>query len=159
MTTNQPKVTDKPVARFNPVLDTEDGGYGFVTMKQSEHGQWVPLSTFTAQAAALVAAEANAWPFGKRPNPVCGHTQGEFAVYGDEASIKKVRAAIHELDAMMSHRIERIKHEQSLRETAETEVATLKARIAELEVRFKSQIDYTLQWLRLTSHTRRRNNG
>lgn len=90
-------------------------------------------STLTAQAAALVAAEANAWPFGKRPNPVCGHTQGEFAVYGDEASIKKVRAAIHELDAMMSHRIERIKHEQSLRETAETEVATLKARIAELE--------------------------
>jgi hypothetical protein len=97
MTTNQPKVTDKPVARFNPVLDTEDGGYGFVTMKQSEHGQWVPLSTLTAQAAARVAAE--------------------------------------------------------------TEVATLKARIAELEVRFKSQIDYTLQWLRLTSHTRRRNNG
>ena len=106
-------------------------------------------STLTAQAAALVAAEANAWPFGKRPNPVCGHTQGEFAVYGDEASIKKVRAAIHELDAMMSHRIERIKHEQSLRETAETEVATLKARIAELEARFNSQMDYGVHLQRI----------
>lgn len=108
MTTNQPKVTYKPVARFNPVLDTEDGGYGFVTMKQSEHGQWVPLSTLTAQAAARVAAETE---------------------------LEQVRA------------------------TYENDVATLKARIAELEVRFKSQIDYTLQWLRLTSHTRRRNNG
>ena len=148
MTTNQPKVTDKPGVReaMMPEQTKHDlanvsdfaGAARFALFSSSETNLFQRnfglrlIDALTAQAAALVAAEANAWPFGKRPNPVCGHTQGEFAVYGDEASIKKVRAAIHELDVMMSHRIERIKHEQSLRETAETEVATLKARIAEL---------------------------
>lgn len=127
MTTNQPKVTDKPVARFNPVLDTEDGGYGFVTMKQSEHGQWVPLSTLTAQAAARVAAETE---------------------------LEQVRATYENLEAS-----EIVTGYKNRADAADRDVATLKARIAELEVRFKSQIDYTLQWLRLTSHTRRRNNG
>ena len=117
----------EPVARFNPVLDTEDGGYGFVTMKQSEHGQWVPLSTLTAQAAARVAAETE---------------------------LEQVRATYENLEAS-----EIVTGYKNRADAADRDVATLKARIAELEVRFKSQIDYTLQWLRLTSHTRRRNNG
>lgn len=117
----------EPVARFNPVLDTEDGGYGFVTMKQSEHGQWVPLSTLTAQAAALVAAETE---------------------------LEQVRATYENLEAS-----EIVTGYKNRADAADRDVATLKARIAELEARFNSQIDYTLQWLRLTSHTRRRNNG
>jgi hypothetical protein len=117
----------EPVARFNPVLDTEDGGYGFVTMKQSEHGQWVPLSTLTAQAAALVAAETE---------------------------LEQVRATYENLEAS-----EIVTGYKNRADAADRDVATLKARIAELEARFNSQIDYTLQWLRLTSHTRRRNNA
>lgn len=61
----------------------------------------------------------NAWPSGKRPNPVVGHTYDDFAVYGDEKSINLVRAALHEHQVMMPERIYRI-NEQAAKLTTLT---------------------------------------
>ena len=167
----------EPVARFNPVLDTEDGGYGFVTMKQSEHGQWVPLSTLTAQAAALVAAEKERDEAREQELwwKKCGDWEGDMHDFYRsrstrlEAALLKVSAqlGVHAAlsDTEKLAEIERLtgltlgpvklkertdtRPETAPAETAESEVATLKARIAELEARFNSQMDYGVHLQRI----------
>ena len=109
----------EPVARFNPVLDTEDGGYGFVTMKQSEHGQWVPLSTLTAQAAALVAAEKE-----------------RDEAWGDLSKVAGAIGSVRFMDPPDGGDVtlaEQVARMREALEAAESEVATLKGRVAELE--------------------------
>lgn len=76
-------------------------------------------------SARLAEAQDNQWPFGKRPNPVSGHTFGDFAVWGDEKSIKRVQSSMHEYDAVMPARVRRIQELTARAEAAEARVAEL----------------------------------
>lgn len=79
------------------------------------------LDRVKAAEAENIELRDNSWPHGKRPNPVVGHIFDDFSVYGDEKSMKLVRAALHEYQAMMPARIERIQEQAAQISTLEAE--------------------------------------
>ncbi len=74
------------------------------------------------------------------PNPLCGLNGGGIMLWGDSASIKKVRTALHELDAMMPARVAAITELKSRAEKAEAQVASLRAALEQKPTSYMLEI-------------------